>query len=103
MNQIQIHSVAKVFDRPGVLQRMMTLMSRVAAMGLLPKSRRIETLDEDAFRLVLKSLQSGNLIGGRSPALSRIMTPAFAQSLVFCKLTTRAVSVTAPLSIDLYT
>ncbi len=62
MNQIQIHSVAKVFDRPGVLERVMTLVSKVAAMGLLPKSRRIEALDEDSFRVVLNSLQSGNLI-----------------------------------------
>ncbi len=74
MNQIQIHSVAKVFDRPGVLERVMTLVSKVAAMGLLPKSRRIEALDEDSFRVVLNSLQSGNLIGGRGPALSRIIT-----------------------------
>ncbi len=62
MNQIQIHSVAKVFDRPGVLERVMTLVTKVAAMGLLPKSRRIEALDEDSFRVVLNSLQSGNLI-----------------------------------------
>ena len=74
MNQIQIHSVAKVFDRPGVLERVMTLVTKVAAMGLLPKSRRIEALDEDSFRVVLNSLQSGNLIGGRGPALSRIIT-----------------------------
>src|SRR5439155_11267303 len=37
-------------------------------------SIRIEALDEDSFRVVLNSLQSGNLIGGRGPALFRIIT-----------------------------
>ena len=80
MNQIQIHSVSKVFDRPGVLERVMTLVTKVAAMGLLPKSRRIEALDEDSFRVVLNSLQSGNLIGGRGPALSRVITALVAKA-----------------------
>lgn len=42
-------------------------------MGLLPEGRQIERLDEEALRLVLKSLQAGNLIGGRSPVLARLI------------------------------
>lgn len=74
MNEIRIQSVAKAFDRPGVLERVLALMSKVAAMGLLPGRRRIERLDEESFRLVLKALQEGNLIRGQSPALARIVT-----------------------------
>lgn len=72
MNHIQIQSVAEGFDRQGVLQRLLTLMARVSAMGLLPEGQRIERLDDKAFRLVLKSLQACNLISGRSPVLAYI-------------------------------
>ena len=63
VNHIQIQSVSKTFEQPEILRRIITLTARVAAMGLLPKGRRIERLDEEAFHLVLESLQAGNLIG----------------------------------------
>lgn len=72
MNNIQIQSVAEGFDRQGVLPRLMTLLARVSAMGLLPDGQRIERLDDKAFHLVLKSLQACNLVSGRSPVLAYI-------------------------------
>ena len=75
MGDIRIHSVAPAYEKAPLLNGLLGLVSRVAAMGLL-RDKIIGSLDVQSISRVLDALQRGGLLGAQRARLSVLLDPA---------------------------
>jgi hypothetical protein len=68
MRNIRIVSVEPAFEPPSILEGLIGLVSRVAAMGLI-EGKPIERLDAKTIDRVLDALQNGGMIGAQRARL----------------------------------
>jgi hypothetical protein len=71
--------VESALEPAPVLEALIGLVSRTAAMGLL-RGKPIERLDADAIERVLEALQAGGLIGAQRARLAAMLRPASSRS-----------------------
>lgn len=79
MLNLRISSVEPAFEAAPILEALIGLVSRTAAMGLL-RGKPVERLDADTIKRVLDALQGGGLIGAQRARLATMLRPTSSRS-----------------------